>query len=160
MTLSSKVNLPHAIDFRALCGAYLVTYSADFRGKGTFVLHRLVSQPQPGSADFFSFCLVLRQADWTRQQVCLPLTASVLNTVSSVSITVSRVSNADTKCVQHCQKSVQHCQQECPALSAECPALSTECPALSASVASTINRVSSTVNRVFNTVSKSVEHNQ
>jgi len=31
-TLSSKVNLHHAINFRALCGANLVTYPADFRG--------------------------------------------------------------------------------------------------------------------------------
>ena len=34
-TLSLNVNLPHAINFRALCGADLVTYPADLRGVKT-----------------------------------------------------------------------------------------------------------------------------
>jgi len=42
-TLSSKVNLPCAINFRALCGAKLVTYLADFRGVETLELHRVVT---------------------------------------------------------------------------------------------------------------------
>jgi len=40
-TLSSKVNLPHAINFRAFCSAKLVTYPADIRGVETLELHRV-----------------------------------------------------------------------------------------------------------------------
>ena len=40
-TLASKVNLPHAINFRALCGANLVTYPADFWRNKTRVAHRV-----------------------------------------------------------------------------------------------------------------------
>ena len=39
-TLSSKVNLPHAIHFRALCVANLVTFRSKFRPTETHVLHR------------------------------------------------------------------------------------------------------------------------
>ena len=39
-TLSSKVNLPHAINFRALCGANLVTSRSKFRPNETCELHR------------------------------------------------------------------------------------------------------------------------
>ena len=39
-TLSSKVNLHLAIDFKALCGEKLVTCPADFRGNGTRAAHR------------------------------------------------------------------------------------------------------------------------
>ena len=45
--LSSKVNLPHAINFRTLCGANLVTYPADFRGVETRVLHKVVARKFP-----------------------------------------------------------------------------------------------------------------
>ena len=38
-TLSPKVNLHHAITFKALCGAKLVTHPADFRGNDTCVAH-------------------------------------------------------------------------------------------------------------------------
>ena len=38
--LSSKVNLPHAINFRALIGASLVTLPSKFGGAETFVLLR------------------------------------------------------------------------------------------------------------------------
>jgi len=41
-TLSSQVNLPHAINFRASCGANLVTSSSQFRANETLVLHRAV----------------------------------------------------------------------------------------------------------------------
>ena len=42
-TLSSKVNLPHTINFTALYGANLVTYPANFRGVETLELHRVVT---------------------------------------------------------------------------------------------------------------------
>ena len=42
-TLSSKVNLPHAIVFGALCGANLVTHPSKFGGKESFDLHLVVS---------------------------------------------------------------------------------------------------------------------
>ena len=40
-TLSSQVNLPHAINFRAVCGANLVTLRSKFRAKKNLVLHRV-----------------------------------------------------------------------------------------------------------------------
>ena len=40
-TISSKVNLPHAINFRVLCGAKLVTLPLEFRGNETSVAHRV-----------------------------------------------------------------------------------------------------------------------
>ena len=40
-TLSPKVNLHHAINFRALCGAKLVTLQSKFRPKETRVVHRV-----------------------------------------------------------------------------------------------------------------------
>ena len=39
--LSTKVNLPHAIELRASCGANLVTYLADDRGNKPRVRHRV-----------------------------------------------------------------------------------------------------------------------
>ena len=39
--LSSKVNLPGAIDFEALCGANTVTLPADIWGNEMFVVHRV-----------------------------------------------------------------------------------------------------------------------
>ena len=42
-TLSSKVNLPHVINFGAFCGANLVTYPPELWGNETFVLHRVVA---------------------------------------------------------------------------------------------------------------------
>ena len=38
-SLSSKVNLPHAINFRAFCGANVVTYPPEFREDETLELH-------------------------------------------------------------------------------------------------------------------------
>ena len=43
-TLSSKVILNHAIDFRIKYGANLVSYPADFRGNETLELRRVESQ--------------------------------------------------------------------------------------------------------------------
>ena len=40
-TLSSKVNLPRAIHFRALRGAHLVTLRSNFRAKKTLKVHRV-----------------------------------------------------------------------------------------------------------------------
>ena len=40
--LASEVNLPHAINFRALCGANLVTLLTKFGGNEPFVFHRVV----------------------------------------------------------------------------------------------------------------------
>ena len=40
--LSSKVNLPHAINVRALCGQTLVTKATDFRANETLVACRVV----------------------------------------------------------------------------------------------------------------------
>jgi len=40
-TLSSKVNLQHAINFRVSCGANLVTYPTKFWGGETLELHRV-----------------------------------------------------------------------------------------------------------------------
>ena len=40
MTLPSKVKSPHAINFRAVFGANLVTYPANFRGVDTLEVHR------------------------------------------------------------------------------------------------------------------------
>jgi hypothetical protein len=40
-TLKANVNLHQAIGFRALYGANLVTYPADFRGSETRVAHRV-----------------------------------------------------------------------------------------------------------------------
>ena len=40
-TLSAKVNLPHGINFRALCGANLVTSSLKFGSNETLVVHRV-----------------------------------------------------------------------------------------------------------------------
>ena len=40
-TLSSKVNLPRAIDIRASCGANLVTYCLNFRGNKTLEVNRV-----------------------------------------------------------------------------------------------------------------------
>ena len=40
-TLSSKVNLPHVINFGALCGANLVTYPVDSRVVEFLELHRV-----------------------------------------------------------------------------------------------------------------------
>ena len=42
-TISSKIKLPHTINFRALCDANVVTCSAEFRGAESLVLHRVVS---------------------------------------------------------------------------------------------------------------------
>jgi len=49
-TLSSKVNLPHAINFGALCDANLVTYPADFREVKPLELDRVerAQLPKPG----------------------------------------------------------------------------------------------------------------
>jgi len=41
-TLSSKVKLPHAMNFRALCGATLVTLRSTFRANKPLELHRVV----------------------------------------------------------------------------------------------------------------------
>ena len=38
-TLSSKITLPYAINFRALCDAKLVTYPSKFGGNETLELH-------------------------------------------------------------------------------------------------------------------------
>ena len=43
-TLSSKVNLPHAINFRALCGAYLVTRPSKFGGNETLIINRVAGE--------------------------------------------------------------------------------------------------------------------
>jgi hypothetical protein len=43
-TLSSTANLPHAIDFRALCGSNLVTFPADFRVVESLERHRAVTE--------------------------------------------------------------------------------------------------------------------
>ena len=43
-TLKANVNLHQAIGFRALYGANLVTYPADFRGMDTRVAHRVDSK--------------------------------------------------------------------------------------------------------------------
>ena len=40
-TRSSKVNLHHAINFRSICGANVVTYSPKFWGNATLELHRV-----------------------------------------------------------------------------------------------------------------------
>jgi len=47
-TLSSKVNLPHEIDVRALCGANLVTYPSKLRGIETLEVHHVGSKHRPG----------------------------------------------------------------------------------------------------------------
>ena len=39
--LSSKVDSPHPINFRVLCGARLATLPSEFGGNGTLVLHRV-----------------------------------------------------------------------------------------------------------------------
>ena len=41
-TLSSKVNLPHEIDFKALFGANLVALRSDFPANETLDVHRVV----------------------------------------------------------------------------------------------------------------------
>ena len=40
-TLSSKVNLFHTIDFRAVCGVHLVPHPSKFGGNETFGPHRV-----------------------------------------------------------------------------------------------------------------------
>ena len=40
-TLSSEVNLPHAIKFRALCGTNMVRQPSDIRGNESCTLHRV-----------------------------------------------------------------------------------------------------------------------
>ena len=40
-TISSKVDLPHAINFRALCGVNLITLRSKFRANETPELHRV-----------------------------------------------------------------------------------------------------------------------
>ena len=42
-TRSSKINLQHALNFRAFCGANFVTYSANFKGNETRVAYRVAS---------------------------------------------------------------------------------------------------------------------
>ena len=49
--LSSKVNLPHAVNFRAVCGASLTTYPPEFGGNQTFVLHRVDGGPPDSYMD-------------------------------------------------------------------------------------------------------------
>jgi hypothetical protein len=45
MNPSSKVNLPHAIKFGAVCGANLVTSRSKFRTNETHVANRVVAEP-------------------------------------------------------------------------------------------------------------------
>ena len=45
MTLSSTVNLHHAVSFRALCSAHLVTQHLRMKGNKSRVVHRVVGFP-------------------------------------------------------------------------------------------------------------------
>ena len=47
MTRSSKVNLPHAINCRALCGANFVRLRSQFRASETLVLQRAEEREKP-----------------------------------------------------------------------------------------------------------------
>ena len=48
MTLSSKVNFPHTINFRVLCGANVVTHPAECKEDETRVVRQVVSGAEPG----------------------------------------------------------------------------------------------------------------
>jgi len=55
-TLSSKVNLPEAINFRALCGANLVTYPPVFLGNETVEVHRVAQDKRRVHGRGIRFC--------------------------------------------------------------------------------------------------------
>ena len=48
-TLSSKANLQHAIDFKASCGAKLVTQRSNFPANEALEFHCLGGPPQPST---------------------------------------------------------------------------------------------------------------
>ena len=62
MTLSSKVTLPHAIDFRALCGENMVTCPGDFCG----VEPKQFQAVLPGLSSFPSLLLSSRALSGTK----------------------------------------------------------------------------------------------
>ena len=57
LTLSSKVNLHHAIIFRALCGANLVTSPSKFEGDETLVQGSLAYKTPPPEDPTEALCL-------------------------------------------------------------------------------------------------------